>query len=527
MLLPVLMAGGSGTRLWPLSRSQYPKQFLKLVGEHTLLQSTALRATSLRDVLPPLAICGDQHRFIVAEQLREAGIAKPAIVLEPQGRNTAPVAAVAAHYAREKHGAKTLVFLMAADHVIPDQAAFAAAVEIAAGAARDGRIVTFGIKPTRPETGFGYIKQGAPLESSGGKPGARGKPGGAYEIAAFVEKPDLETAQGYLRQGGYCWNAGMFLFRADALLAELQRLEPATSAAAQEALAKANRDLDFVRLDVEAFARTRANSIDYAIMEKTRAAALVPLDAGWDDVGSWSFLDSQPKDAQGNVTRGDVLLEDAHNNLVHASGRLVALAGVDNQIVVETADAVLVTTRERAQDVKKIVARLQAQKRSEADLHPRVYRPWGWYETAALGGRFQVKRIMVKAGQKLSLQMHHHRAEHWVVVQGTARVTCGERVFLLHEDQSTYIPLGEKHRLENPGKVPLELIEVQSGAYLGEDDIVRFEDVYGRISAHAATDEAARRAAKSKRMPKKQLKHQEAHKEKRPARRKRRPKKAK
>ena len=486
MLLPVIMAGGSGTRLWPLSRSQYPKQFLKLVDDKTLLQGTALRAAGLPDVLPPLAICGDQHRFIVAEQLREAGIKGATVILEPQGRNTAPVAAIAAHHAKATHGPATLVFLMAADHVIPDQASFAAAVEAAARAAEQGKIVTFGIKPTRPETGFGYIKLGSAM---------KGKADGAYNIAAFVEKPNLETAQRYVQSGDYCWNAGMFLFRADVMLKEIERLESTTAKAARDALAKAARDLDFIRLDPESFAKTRADSIDYAVMEKTKSAALVPLDAGWDDVGSWSFLDTQPKDAAGNVTRGDVLLEDARGNLVHASSRLVALAGVDDQIVVETSDAVLVTTRERAQDVKKIVARLAASKRIEAEAHPRVYRPWGWYETAALGERFQVKRIMVKPGQKLSLQMHHHRAEHWVVVQGTARVTCGEKAFLLHEDQSTYIPLGSTHRLENPGKVPLELIEVQSGPYLGEDDIVRFEDIYGRTAPAAATK---KKAAKKK-----------------------------
>jgi mannose-1-phosphate guanylyltransferase/mannose-6-phosphate isomerase len=495
MILPVLLAGGSGTRLWPLSRSQYPKQFLALSGEHTLLQSTALRAAALPAALPPLVVCNEAHRFIVAEQLREVGTRGATIVLEPEGRNTAPAAAVAAHYAIEKHGPETLVFLMAADHVIPDQNAFVAAVEVAARVAQAGRIVSFGIRPTRPETGFGYMKAGSPLLSGGHGPSADG---GAYRIAAFVEKPQLDKAQKFLSEGGYYWNGGMFLFRADVLLEELQRLEPAMYEATRESLHKARRDLDFVRLDAAAFKQARADSIDYAVMEKTRSAALVPLDAGWDDVGSWAFLDTQPKDAQGNVARGDVLLEDARNNLVHAGSRLVALAGVNDLIVVETQDAVLVTNRESAQDVKKIVARLQALKRSEADTHPRVYRPWGWYETTSLGERFQVKHIMVKAGQRLSLQMHHHRAEHWVVVRGTALVTCGAREYLLHEDQSTYVPLGETHRLENPGKLPLELIEVQSGPYLGEDDIVRFDDIYGRI----ATNKPAKAAAKRKLPPK-------------------------
>ena len=467
-LLPVLLAGGSGTRLWPLSREQYPKQFLKLLGERTLLQDTALRARGLTHALPPLAICGEAHRFIVAEQLREVGIEGARVMLEPEGRNTAPAAAVAALHAQQQHGPDALVFLMAADHVIPDQTAFAAAVQVACAAAAAGRIVTFGIRPTHAETGFGYIKAGAPLA------------GGAHEIAAFVEKPVLEKAQAFLREGGYYWNGGMFLFQAGAFLDELQRLEPAMYAAAAASLKQAGSDLDFVRLHGDSFRQCRNDSLDYAVMEKTRSAALVPLDAGWDDVGSWGFLATLAKDAQGNVARGDVILEEARDNLVHAESRLVTLAGVSGHIVIETQDAVLVTTRDRVQDVKKVVATLKARKRSEAQDHPRVFRPWGSYETVALADGFQVKRIIVKPGQKLSLQMHHHRAEHWIVVKGTARVTCGEKEFLLSEDQSTYIPLGEKHRLENPGKTALELIEVQSGSYLGEDDIVRFDDVYGR-----------------------------------------------
>lgn len=470
ILVPVMLAGGSGTRLWPLSREQHPKQFLKLIGDQTLLQGTALRARNLPGVVPPLAICGDRHRFIVAEQLQEAGISGAQIMLEPEGRNTAPAAAVVAHYVAEKHGPDALVFLMAADHVIPDQAAFESAVRAACELAAQGRIVTFGITPTRPETGYGYMKVAKPL-------------GAGYTIAAFVEKPALDKAEAYLQEGGYYWNGGMFLFRAQTFLDELKKFEAPMHAAAAESLHKAQRDLDFVRLDKESFSRCRSESIDYAVMEKTQKAALVPLDAGWDDVGSWTFLGTLPKDAQGNVARGDVWLSEAQGNLVHAESRLVALAGVKDHIVVETADAVLVTTQDRAQDVKKIVAALKAKKRPEADDHPRVFRPWGSYETVALAERFQVKRIVVKPGHKLSLQMHHHRAEHWIVVKGTARVTCGEKSFLLHEDQSTYIPLGEKHRLENPGKTPLELIEVQSGSYLGEDDIVRFEDVYGRTGS--------------------------------------------
>ena len=472
-LLPCLLAGGSGTRLWPLSREQYPKQFLRLTGEQSLLQNTALRAQALPGAVAPLAICGEQHRFIVAEQLREVAISGGTILLEPEGRNTAPAAACAAHWAQEKYGPETLLFLMAADHVIPDQAAFAKAVEAAIGAAQQGRIVTFGIQPTAPETGFGYIKAGAALAGTE-----------AFSIASFVEKPPREKAEAFLKEGGYYWNGGMFLFRADVFLAELRRFEAAMDADCVEALSQAKRDIDFVRLDAAAFKRTRNESIDYAVMEKTDKAALVPLNAGWDDVGSWSFLEKQPKsDARGNVARGDVLIEDSDNSLVYSTKRLVALVGVQDQVVIETEDAVLVTTRARAQDVKKIVARLKSQGRAEAYAHARVYRPWGWYETISLSDRFQVKRIMVKPNEKLSLQMHHHRAEHWVVVKGTARVTCNDKEFLLTEDQSTYIPLGHTHRLENPGKVPLELIEVQSGAYLGEDDIVRFEDIYGRTPA--------------------------------------------
>ncbi|WP_240783549.1 mannose-1-phosphate guanylyltransferase/mannose-6-phosphate isomerase [Stenotrophobium rhamnosiphilum] len=466
----MFLAGGSGTRLWPLSRDQYPKQFLKLLGDKTLLQDTALRAQGLDGVEPPIALCGDKHRFIVAEQLLEIGLGGATIILEPEGRNTAPAAAVAAHFVAEKYGADALLLLMPADQVIRDVVRFKDAVRAATKVAADGKIVTFGIVPTRPEIGFGYMQAGNSLE------------GGAFVIDRFVEKPNAETAQAYINAGAYFWNGGMFMFKASSFLEEMKEFEPATFDASAESVTRSRRDLDFVRLDPDSFRRTRAESIDYAVMEKTRKAAMIPLDAGWDDVGSWQFLEHLTKDSAGNVCRGDVLLESASNNLVHAESRLVTLAGVDNHIVIETQDAVLVTTRDRVQDVKKIVAQLGALKRTEAQEHPRVYRPWGSYETIALGERFQVKRIIVKPGCKLSLQMHHHRAEHWIVVKGTAQVTCGEKVFLLGEDQSTYIPLGEKHRLENPGTSSLELIEVQSGSYLGEDDIVRFEDVYGRVS---------------------------------------------
>ncbi|MGH8441710.1 MAG: mannose-1-phosphate guanylyltransferase/mannose-6-phosphate isomerase [Nevskiaceae bacterium] len=485
-LLPVLMAGGSGTRLWPLSRELYPKQLLKLASDKSLLQNTALRAAKIPGALPAVVICGDAHRFLVAEQLREIGLHGTTIVLEPEGRNTAPAAIVAALLARQKHGAETQVLLMSADQAIAREDAFVRAVQAARPAAR-GRIVTFGIKPTRAETGYGYLKAGPPLKSGGGKAGkplkgtgASSK--GAREVAAFVEKPDAKKAARFLKAGGYFWNGGLFLFEAKQLLAEVQRLEPAMLDACEQALARARRDLDFVRLDAASFKQARKESIDYAVMEKTPHIALVPLDAGWDDVGTWSFLGNlPPTDKRGkNFTRGDVWLQDVKNSLIHAEGRLVAAVGISDHIVVETRDAVLVTTRDRAQDVKKIVESLKAAKRPEAQDHPKVYRPWGWYDSIAHGERFQVKRIGVKPGQKLSLQMHHKRAEHWIVVKGTARVTCDDKVFDLGENESTFIPLGSKHRLENQTTEPLEIIEVQSGSYLGEDDIVRFDDIYGR-----------------------------------------------
>jgi len=474
-LLPVLLAGGAGSRLWPLSREQYPKQFLALTNAHSLLQNTALRTQTLANVAPPLAICAESHRFIVAEQLRAVNMTGAKVLLEPEGRNTGPATTCAALLAAELYGPETVLFVMAADHTIPDEAAFAKASAIAVEAAKAGHIVSFGIQPTHPETGFGYIKAGTPLPVDG-----------ARLIAEFVEKPPLAKAKEFLEVGGYYWNGGMFLFRADVFLAEVQRLEPEMYEACVSSLANGQRDADFVRLHGPSFGNARNESIDYAVMEKTDKAALVVLDAGWDDVGSWNFLAKLPQvDARGNVARGDVMVEDCDGTLVHGTHRLVTVLGLKDTVVVETVDAILVASRDRLQDVKKVVQRLKAAKRTEALARPRVYRPWGWYETISLSDRFQVKRIMVKPGEKLSLQMHHHRAEHWVVVNGTARVTNGEKVFLLGEDESTYIPLGHTHRLENPGKVPLELIEVQSGSYLGEDDIVRFEDVYGRTPVPA------------------------------------------
>lgn len=470
-VVPVLMAGGSGSRLWPLSRESYPKQFLALHGAHSLLQNTALRARRVAGATAPLVIGADGHRFLIAEQLREAGIAESTLLLEPEGRDTAPAAAVAAHYVAAEIDPQAVVFLMAADHVITDLAAFVEAADTGAALAADGHIVTFGIRPTGPETGFGYLRSGAPLTAD---PRAR-------RVEAFVEKPDAARAQAFLDAGNHWWNSGMFMFRVDRFLELLQRLEPSLSHSAHAAVSLAAVTPDGLNLNVEAFSSCRKVSLDYAVMEKLDDIALVPLDAGWDDVGSWNFLAGQPaSDDQDNRTRGDVLMQDSRGNLVHAQSRLVTMIGVEDHVVVETEDAILVAPRARVQDVKGMVQKLKQDAREEVVAHHRVYRPWGYYESIAGGERFQVKRIMVKPGEKLSLQMHHHRAEHWVVVKGTARVTCGDREFLLCEDQSTYIPLGNVHRLENPGLVALELIEVQSGVYLGEDDIVRLEDVYGR-----------------------------------------------
>jgi len=475
-VIPVLLAGGSGTRLWPLSREQYPKQFLSFLGQQSLFQNTALRVRTIESSAAPIVIGSQAHRFLIAEQLREAGVDATAILLEPEGRNTVTAAAVAAHFIAGKFGEDALVFLAPADHAIPDERAFAEAVTCASKAAADGYIVTFGIKPTRAETGYGYLRSGGTLGEHG-----------AHRVDVFVEKPDLETAQAFVARGDHYWNGGMFLFPAGRFLEELARLEPETHALALEALLQARLDGAFVHLEALAFSRCLNQSIDYAVMEKTERIALVPLDAGWDDVGSWNFLERLPaSDRSGNRTRGDVMTIDASGNLAHSSGRLVALLGVEDHIVVETDDAVLVAPKHRAQDVGKAVQALRRDKRAEAETHRRVYRPWGFYEIIALGERFQCKRIQVKPGHKLSLQMHYHRAEHWVVVKGTARVSIADKTFILTENQSTYIPIGNTHRLENAGKLPLELIEVQSGGYLGEDDIVRFSDAYGRIEPAAA-----------------------------------------
>lgn len=466
-LVPVLLSGGSGTRLWPLSRETHPKQFQPLVGEQSLLQATWQRLAGLPGMAAPIVVANEEHRFMVAEQLRQVGAAPSAIVLEPVGRNTAPAIAVAALQAMEG-GRDPLLLVLPSDHVIGDAAGFRAAVQEARrGAAEQGSLVTFGIVPTGPETGYGYIKAA---------------PGDAVRaVERFVEKPDLATAQAYVASGDYFWNSGMFLFRASAYLAELEKFAPAMVGAAMAALAGGKRDVDFLRLDRAAFEACPADSIDYAVMEKTDTAAVLPINVGWNDVGSWSALwEIADQDPDGNAHHGDVLALGCRNTLAWGGRRLVSLLGLQDVIVVDTDDALLVAARDQVQQVKDIVARLKAEGRPQAAVHRKVYRPWGSYDGIDSGERFQVKRIVVKPGAALSLQMHHHRAEHWIVVSGSARVTCDDKVFLLAENQSTYIPLGSKHRLENPGKVPLELIEVQSGSYLGEDDIVRFEDVYGR-----------------------------------------------
>lgn len=464
-LQPVLLSGGSGTRLWPLSREAYPKQFLPLVGEDTMLQATWSRIAPMA-ARPPIVVANEAHRFLVAEQLRVIGAPVPRIVLEPVGRNTAPAIAVAALQALVD-GADPLLLVLPSDHVVANVDAFRDAVRVAAVAAEAGKLVTFGIVPTAPETGFGYI------EADAGD-------GDVRPVKRFVEKPDAETAERYIADGGYYWNSGMFLFRASVVLAELERFRPDIVAACRAAFDKAKRDGDFVRLDEAAFAACPSDSIDYAVMERTDAAMVLPVDIGWNDVGSWSALwDVTERDADGNAHHGDVIAVDSRNSYAYAR-RLVALVGVDDLVVVETDDAVLVAHKGRVQQVKDIVAKLKATQRTQAALHREVHRPWGSYDSVDVGDGFQVKRIKVKPGATLSLQSHKHRAEHWIIVRGTARVTRGDEVFDLRANQSTYIPIGERHRLQNPADDMLELIEVQSGDYLGEDDIVRYEDVYGR-----------------------------------------------
>lgn len=471
---PVILCGGSGTRLWPMSRGGYPKQYLPLAGEHSLVQQTALRLASIPDAVAPIIVSNNEQRFIVSEQLRKVGIKPASVILEPVGRNTAPAIAVAALVAL-RNDPEALLLVLPSDHVILNEKAFVKAAQAAARTAADQRLITFGIEPENPHTGYGYIRRGPAL----------GGDSEAYSVAAFVEKPDLATAKGFLEEGGYYWNSGMFMLNAATYLEELRRYEPEVVRHAEASLDAGKHDADFVRLDEQAFAASPNISIDYAVMERTsRAAVVAGTDLGWNDIGSWSSLaEIGERDENGNTLIGDVFAEGVKNSYIRAEQRMVATIGLDNIVVVETADAVLVAHRDRAQDVKKVVEWLNASGRQESVTHRRVIRPWGSYEGIDQGDRFQVKRIIVNPGARLSLQMHHHRAEHWIVVKGTALVTNGEKEILLGENQSTYIPLGEKHRLENPGKIPLELIEVQSGTYLGEDDIVRFEDTYGRVSA--------------------------------------------
>lgn len=470
---PVIMAGGSGTRLWPLSRAGFPKQFLVLAGNSSLFQQAATRLAKLGSaggeglaVQPPLIVGNEEHRFLVLDQLRETKIEPAAVLLEPLGRNTAPALTLAALQAVEG-GADPVLAVISSDQTVTDEAAFTAAMQRAVKTAAEGAIVVLGIVPDRPETGYGYIRA---------KDGA---------VQQFVEKPDLKTAEGYLAAGGYFWNAGMFVLKASVWLAALERFRPDIASACRAAWAAKSADASFVRPGKAEFAAVPSESVDYAVIEKCTGAGLplrmVELSAGWNDLGAWEAVwQVLPKDEQGNASVGDALVTDSRNTLVHASSRLVAAVGLENVVVVETPDAVLVADREKSQDVKKIVAQLGAEQRGEQALHRKVHRPWGWYDSIDNGPRHQVKRIMVKPGASLSLQMHHHRAEHWIVVTGTAEVTVADQVVLLAENQSTYIPLGATHRLRNPGKVPLEIIEVQSGSYLGEDDIVRFEDTYGR-----------------------------------------------
>ncbi len=468
MIIPVILSGGSGTRLWPLSRKNLPKQFLPLAGDLSLFQQTVERAGHLADAGAPIVVCSDDHRFLVAEQLLQMKVEGASIILEPAPRNTAPAIALAALQALARDP-DAIMLVLPADHLIGDTASFQEAVEQALPVAQQDWLVTFGIRPEAAETGFGYIRRGEALEA-------------AFRVAQFVEKPDAATAQRYVADGSYDWNSGMFMFKAARYMQELDRYAPAIATATRAAFAGAKSDLDFVRIDQATFVASPEDSIDYAVMEKTDRAAVVPVSCGWSDIGSWAALwAAADKDASGNRLEGDVIAIDTRNCLVRTSERrMIATIGVDDLVVIDTPDATLVASRERSQDVKKLVDQLKAAGRSEHVFHRKVYRPWGNYDSIDMGERFQVKRIVVKPGAALSLQKHHHRAEHWIVVSGTAEVTRDDEVFLLSENQSTYLPLGSVHRLRNVGKVPLELIEVQSGSYLGEDDIVRFEDVYGR-----------------------------------------------
>ncbi|WP_321286587.1 mannose-1-phosphate guanylyltransferase/mannose-6-phosphate isomerase [Alcaligenes phenolicus] len=474
MVIPIILAGGHGSRLWPLSRQLNPKQFLAISDDkESLLHKTLTRLNGL-EFAPPLLICNEEHRFLAAEQLRQLNMDQVKIILEPVGRNTAPAIALAALYLLNivQKDPDTVLLVLAADHLIPDTAAFHSSVSTALYVAQSGKLATFGVVPTRAETGYGYIQRGPKLEAKNP----------AFVVKRFVEKPELSVAEAYVASGEYYWNSGMFMFKASRYLEELEQHYPEILAACRLALSKIDQDMDFIRIDADHFSACPSESIDYAVMEKTDSAAVVPLDAGWNDIGAWSAVwDTSTKNAQGNVCIGDIITHNSTNNYLRAESRLIATVGVDNLIVVETKDAVLVAHRDAVQDVKQLVDQIKRDGRHEHLVHREVYRPWGIYDSIDTGHRYQVKRITVKPGAKLSVQMHHHRAEHWIVVSGTAKVTKGEQVYLVTENQSTYIPVGEIHALENPGVIPLELIEVQSGSYLGEDDIVRFEDRYGRV----------------------------------------------
>ena len=475
MIYPVILAGGSGTRLWPMSRSLYPKQLINLYNTHTMLQNTLLRLSGLNDLGDPVVICNENHRFMTAEQIRRIDINSFKIILEPAARNTAPAIALAALIIDDNRKLETqqdpVMLVLPADHEIKNIEAFHQIIQSGAQLARQGKLVTFGIVPSSPETGYGYIKKGARLDNSNP----------AFMIDRFVEKPDYDTAVSYLESGDFCWNSGMFMFKASAVISELGAFAPDMLEKCRTAIKDGNMDLDFFRVDKAAFESIKEDSIDYAVMEKTTKGVVIALDAGWNDLGSFDALwQTGDKDELNNVTSGDVLVHNVTDTYIHSDNRLVAAVGLEKFVIVDTKDAVLVAPRDQVQDVKKIVTQLKAQNRVESVSHAKVYRPWGDYETIDMADRYQVKRITVKPGAKLSLQKHYHRAEHWTVVSGTAIVTKGSEEILLNEDQSVYIPLGTMHRLENPGKIPLELIEVQSGPYLGEDDIVRFDDVYGR-----------------------------------------------
>ncbi|HEX9996326.1 MAG TPA: mannose-1-phosphate guanylyltransferase/mannose-6-phosphate isomerase [Abditibacterium sp.] len=468
MLHPVLLCGGYGTRLWPLSRTTLPKQFLPLLSEHSLLQETLTRLQGLKDQTAPIILCNHVHRFLVADQLLEIGVTPGALIIEPLARNTAPAVALAAFHAL-KRDPDAQVLVLSSDHAVRDVPAFHAAIATAREAAKAGYLTTFGVVPNKPETGYGYIQKGAALES------------GAHQVARFVEKPDAARAAQFIADPNFLWNSGTFLFGAAQFLEELKTHAPDVYSATEIALEKAHADLDFLRVDEEAFASAPAISVDYAVMEKTTHAAVVPVEMGWSDVGSYDSLwQSEPKDQNGNVGRGEVAFFDTTNSYVNAEKQLVTLLGVEDTVVVATADAILVTKRERSQDVKQIVDSLKAQGRTEHETHAKVFRPWGWYEGVDRGERFQVKQLVVKPGQKSSMQIHHHRSEHWVVVKGTAEVTLKGEKHLLSEDESIYIPLGAPHRIYNPGRIPMHFIEVQAGSYLEEDDIVRIDDEYGR-----------------------------------------------